>query len=243
MEQLTEPNDLLHLFYKYGVGELPISREGDITGKLVKSSVVRYLNRSENFDSNIVTTIDNLVEPVEEAFFDRLKEDLREGSIKGIPIVRENGELEQIVTPGVLDAREEASEFVDESKKREMYEQFLEEVPFSVALFSDGERLFENRRWKNHAEGENSSTMTWTERDLTVKLRMPDVVKELLDGLDAVSDGDSVSLRDLLTRIETRLMEKARERTDSVSEAADTLELPRQTFNYRWEKRQEDEAS
>lgn len=240
MQQLTEPNDLLHFFYKYGVQEVPVSKEGDITGKLVKSSVVRYLSRSENFESNIVATIDRLMEPVGESFFDELKQALKDGSIKGIPIVRETGEIDQVVTPGVLDAREEANEYIDESRKREIYENFLGEIPFALALFRDGEAVFKNQRWESLPGDGDCETLHWSEGEYSLKLRLPGAVKQLLDGFDSLRSDGSIEFRSLVERVESRLLEKAHETSDSISEAAERLNLPRQTFNYRWEKQREE---
>lgn len=243
MQELKEPNDLLHFFYKYGVRELPISRNGEITGKLPKASVVRHLSRSENFESSVVTTIEKLVEPADVSFFESLKDELKAGTIKGIPVVRETGKIEQVVTPGVLDAQAEANQYVDESKKREIYERLLDQFPFPIVLERNSETVYENDESKKANLSDGWSMMEWEEDDLTLRLYLPDFIQGLFDDFCSVREGDSIEMRELLENVEKRFMEEAYDRAESVSGAAELVELPRQTFNYRWQKIAEEEAS
>lgn len=243
MPELKEPNDLLHFFYKYGVREFPVSKNGEITGKLQKSEIVRFLSRSENFNSNVINTIDKLMEPADESFFEQLKEDLRSGSIKGIPIIREDGEVEQVITPGVLDAREQANEFVDESKKRETYETLIGRFPFPISLRRQGDVIFENEEHEELSDLGGWDSLEWEHGEFSIELFLPDFVKHALDCHRRLRNDEDIEIRDLLEQVESRLMEEAYSRRGSISSASDAVGLPRQTFNYRWNEKHSDNVS
>jgi len=231
--EINEPNDLLHFFYKYALKELPVSSEGEITGKLKKSAVVKFLSRSEQFDSNVVTTLERLVEPTDKKFLDQLTKQLEEGTIKGIPILRMNGDIDRIVTPGYLETKNETEQFFDESEKRQFYEEFIDHFPFPITLSRDGEQIF-----SNDAHEHMKRSLDWVERSYErdswkCSLYLPKIVDDLFRDYGSLQSGEGIELRTRMEEIEECLLRLAEEENPSISKAAEQVGLPRQTFHYR----------
>ena len=231
--EINDPHDLLHFFYKYGLKEIPVSSEGEITGKLKKPAVVKFLSRSEQFESNIVTTLERLVEPTDKTFLDELTQQLEEGTIKGIPILRMKGDVDRIVTPGYLEAKTETEQFFDESEKRQFYEEFLDHCPFPITLSHEGERVFSNDAHKHMKR-----SLDWVERSYQrdsweCSLYLPKIVDDLFRDYGSLQSGEGIDLRTRIEAIEESLLQLAEEQNPSISKAAEQVGLPRQTFHYR----------
>jgi len=232
--RLTEPNDLLHLYYKYGLRQVPITDQGEITGKIRKSSVVRHLSRSENFESNVVNTIDQLLEPADEKFLDRLKENLKSGKTSGIPIIDVDGTIQQTITPSYLEAHSEVNKFIDESSKRLIYEKLMEELPFLIRLKDGDDIVFKNYSESAECRELEYSVLKYDQHDYTLELLLPTVLKRVMEDLEFLRRGESINLRELLSHLEKCLLSQAYQNGQSITSAAELVELPRQTFNYRW---------
>ena len=237
-DELSDPNELLRLCYHYKVREIPVSKEQSITGKVPKQSLVRYLSRSEHFDHDLTETIHHLLEPVKDNFLDSLKEELRSQDIRGIPIVSLNGDVERVITPGVLETQEETEEFLEHSDQVAFYEELMDEVPFPLVVQKEGEVVYENGAHRNRSPDEEN----WTERQFTsggyvVTVTLPRMIDRLFEGFRSLERGNPIDIRELLDKIEVQFLKKAKSISDSISGAAEHLSLPRQTFNYRWDNK------
>lgn len=236
-KDLEEPNDLLRLCYEYKIQEIPIERDGTITGAVSKSDLVRYLSRSEHFEEGIPDTINRLVESVDDGFLSDLKQELQSGSVTGIPVVSASGSVSKTITSGVLKAEEESEEFLERSDQLKFYETLLEEVPFPVSVESEEGVVFENSA--HDAKGEEGE---WVEKKFesggfTVRLLLPELLDVAFGAFESLREGNSIDIREILDKIEVQFLTKAHRLNDSISDAAEQIGLPRQTFNYRWDNK------
>lgn len=239
--QLDEPNDLLRLCYEYKIKRIPVSDEGSITGSIEKDDLVSQLSHSEGFESDLRKLIRSLTKPVEEGFIEGLKEKLSRNDITGIPVVTKSGSIDRTITPGVLNTEEKSEQFLDQSNQLQVYEDLLDEFPFPVRIERDGANVFENRRMNSY----DVSQAEWHEEvislsNFSVYLYIPVMVKEVLDAYYNLETGEQIELRTLLDTVEYEFLKKSHDSTESISSAAELVSLPRQTFNYRWNKKNED---
>lgn len=231
---LDEPNDLLRLCYRYKVQKIPISEDDAIRGAVLKQDLVRYLSRSENFDLELTDTINRLLEPVDDSFLESLREDLRSGSITGIPVVSTEGKLLKTITPGVLKAEEDSREFLEHSDQLAFYEDLLDQFPYPIEVVSSGDVVFRNQARETDRDGEGWVTRTIEFSDHEVIIQVPRIVNLAFEAFSDLETGESIDIRDLLDKIEVEYLKKAHRLRDSISAAAELVGLPRQTFNYRW---------
>lgn len=236
-KDLEEPNDLLRLCYEYKLQKIPIERDGTITGAVSKSDLVRYLSRSEHFEEGIPETINHLVESVDDGFLPELKQELRSGAITGIPVVGASGTVSKTITPGVLKAERDSEEFLERSDQLEFYETLLEEVPFPVTVESGDGVVFENS-----AHGTGDREGEWVEKkfesgEFTVRLALPQLLDDAFGAFESLREGNAIDIREILDKIEVGFLKKAHRLNDSISDAAEQIGLPRQTFNYRWDNK------
>lgn len=231
--QIEGPNDLIRLCYEYGIQEIPITRNGSIQAAIEKKDLVGYLNKRDPEDRDIRVLIDDFAGSVQSDFLSSLKEKLRDGTISGIPIINYDAEVVRTITPGVLRAEEESREFLDQALQKELYEKLFEQFPFYLELLQEEEVVFKN--FEELPEDMDWTIKEWSEGNVTMKIYFPYIVLSLHEAYRDLRNGESIEMREVLDTIEEAFLEVAHHSTDSISEAAEQVGLPRQTFSYRWD--------
>ncbi len=234
--KINKPKDLMSLFFKYRLKELPVVKEGAVVGKICKPDLIKKLRKIEHFDSDVVNLIDEIFDPVDSEFLDELKKRLLDGEIRGVPLLSPGGEVKRVITPGFLETEEETEKFLDETRRRSIYEEMISQFPFPVCLKKNQELVFSNETYRcMDISGWEELEFPGAEYRLLIYL--PEAVFNLFSSFKNLQSGSrAVCLRELLEEIEFDLLTAARRSGETVSEAARMVNLPRQTFNYRWEK-------
>jgi len=123
--KVKKPKDLMSLFFKYRLKDLPVVEKGAVVGKISKPDLIKKLRKIEHFKNDVVQVIDEIFQPADSDFLEGLKERLRAGEIQGIPLLNRKGEVEREITPGLIEAEEETEEFLDETRRRSIYEKMV----------------------------------------------------------------------------------------------------------------------
>jgi hypothetical protein len=233
-ERLEDPNDLLRLCYTHKLRKVPISDGGTITGAILKEDLVRYLSRSEHFEDDLSRVISDLLESVDKGFLDSLRSQLRAGEIDGIPIVSMEGAVKKTITPGVLKAEQESEEFLERSDQLNFYETLFDKLPLPLMVEKDDDELFRNKAFDEFNDNELWYKKSYEQDQFLVILYVPEVLEEAFEAFIGLDEGMNVDIRELLEKIEVSFLKKAQLLNNSISDSAEQLELPRQTFNYRW---------
>lgn len=236
--QIQSPDELMGLFFKYQLKKLPVIKDNRVRGSLHKSDLVSCLRKTDQFSRNVVQVIEELLDPADRDVLEGLREKLREGEIEGLPIINFSGQVQRVITPGVLRAESESREFLDQSEQLSVFENFLLKFPFPVELEANGDQIFTNEKEVDRPEGD---ALEWTELEFeedkyVLRVFLPSAVDKLRQAFESLDNGDGVELRPVMTEIESELLQFSQERSETVTSAAEKVNLPRQTFNYRLEK-------
>ncbi len=231
------------LFFKHRINELPVVDEGQVRGSILKDDLVGRLRKTDQFSRDVVQLIDDLLKPANKRALDRLRSRLERGEINGIPIINLAGELQRVITPGILQAETQAGEFLDQTAQRAVFEKLLAGFPFPVKLEENGQVIFENKAFKTEnieAVEPDWETVEFEEGKYSVNIFMPAAVLSLHQAFNSITDAGSFDLRRLLDEIESNLLHKAQQNAETMKEAARMVGLPRQTYNYRLNKDREE---
>lgn len=232
--KIDGPDELMGLFFKYGIQQLPVVKEGQVRGTINKPDLVRQLRKTDHFGRNVVKLLEQLLEPAERDILSRLREKLKEDEINGIPIINFSGEVQRVITPGILQTEEKSEQYLDEATQRSLYEEMFELFPFPIKVQANGQRIFVNELYDEDKQANSDwDTIEFEREKYSVIIYLPTVVLELNRSFKSLSEGEEINLRELLDRVESELLTTAQANADSVSEAADLVGLPRQTFTYR----------
>ncbi|MGM0381144.1 MAG: hypothetical protein ACQEP7_04090 [bacterium] len=215
---------------------MPVVEQGTVVGRLSKENLIKKLRKIEHFDNDVVKLIDEIFQPVDSDFLEDLKKRLLEGEIQGVPLLNREGEVERVITPGFLETEKETGEYLEETRKRSVYEAMISDFPFPICLRKGSELVFTNEAYRC-VEIEGWKELSFSEDEYCLLVYLPETVWDLFKSFKVLQDDeDSISLRKLMEEIEFSLLSEAKNNTELISEAARRVDLPRQTFNYRWEK-------
>jgi hypothetical protein len=231
--KINEPNELMGLFFKYRLKEIPVLEEGKIRGSIKKSDLVKRLRKSEHFSRNILQLMDELICPADEKILNRLRNSLKKGEIGGLPLLNRDGEVQRIITSGVMETEEKSGEFLAEVFQRTVYEKLISGLPFPVSL-SKGDNLIYTNELYDNLDTEDWKKLTFEEESFEIAFFIPSAVYDLQEAFLSLEENQGISLRELMDEVEQELMVTAKNKAGSVSGAAKLVDLPRQTFNYRW---------
>ncbi len=228
------------LFFKYGIKKLPVAKEGQVRGSVNKSALTSQLRKTDHFGRNVVSLIEKLMEPADRNLLSRLRQKLEREEITGIPVISFSGELQRVITPGILQTEKESGKYLDEATQRALFEKLLRFFPFPIELLANGSQIFTNEIFSEKED----SVCEWTSLELeeeryTIKVYFPAVVFAMNNSLKSLREGEDIKLRELLEEVENILLDSAQANSDSTSRAAELVNLPRQTFDYRRKKNQE----
>ena len=210
--KVKKPKDLMSLFFKYRLKDLPVVEKGAVVGKISKPDLIKKLRKIEHFKNDVVQVIDEIFQPADSDFLEGLKERLRAGEIQGIPLLNRKGEVEREITPGLIEAEEETEEFLDETRRRSIYEKMVSEFPFPVCLRKEQELIFSNEAYRC-LEVEDWRELEFAGEEYRLHLYFPPAVLDLFSSFRDLQAGyGSVPLRELMDEIELDLLASARRR-------------------------------
>ncbi len=233
--QINSPDELMGLFFKYRVQLLPVIRNNSIRGVLRKSALISRLRKTDQFSRSVIQLIEELLEPAEEQLLERMKEKILSGEIKGLPLIDFSGQVNRVITPGIIRAEQSTGDFLDLTAQLSLMEKLLDEFPFPLEIMKGDKLVYSNFRAQSSDQSalEDWHQIELIESDFVARLFLPEIVNNLYQSLDGIETGENFDLRQLLDQIETELLSRALETREKLSAAAELVGLPRQTFNYR----------
>ncbi|MFP4687714.1 MAG: hypothetical protein ACLFN5_06360 [bacterium] len=231
--KINEPNELMGLFFKYRLKEIPVLEEGNIRGSIKKSDLVKRLRKSEHFSRNILQLMDELIYPADETLLNRLRKSLKNGEISGLPLLNRNGEIQRIITSGVMEAEEKSGEFLAEVFQRTVYEKLISGLPFPVVLCKNSNIIYKNKLYEQ-LDVRDWESLEFSVEAFKITFFMPSAVQKLQEAFLDLENKEPIPFRKILEEIEKNIMITAKNKAGSTSGAAKMVDLPRQTFNYRW---------
>ena len=231
--KINEPNELMGLFFKYKLQEIPILEEGKIRGSIKKSDLVKRLRKAEHFERNILQLMDELIRPADESILNRLRKNLKRGEISGLPLLDRDGTVSRVITSGILETEEKSGEYLAEIFQRTVYEKLIDGLPFPVALHREDKLIYANKLYEE-ADIQDWDALEFDEEQFKIVFYLPAPVHELQKAFLKLQREETVKIRELMQDIENNILIDAKRKAGSIAGAAKLVDLPRQTFNYRW---------